>query len=57
MSPVQHPSTKMTNAAVAFVVVSILIGMIVSADMYGLVVGIVMLLIAAFEYFHGPLVA
>jgi hypothetical protein len=47
----------MTNAAVAFVVVSILIGMIVSADMYGLVVGIVMLLIAAFEYFHGPLVA
>ena len=34
MSPV-HSSSKMTNAAVAFVAVSIVLGMIFSADIYG----------------------
>jgi hypothetical protein len=47
-------SSKMTNAAVAFVAVSIVIGMIFSADTYGITAGIVMLVLTAFEYFNGP---
>jgi hypothetical protein len=31
-----------------------LIGMIFSADMYGLIAGILMLILVAFEYFNGP---
>ena len=48
-------SSKMTNAAVAFVVASIVLGMIFSADMYGIIAGIAMLVLVAFEYFNGPL--
>jgi hypothetical protein len=54
MSPTAR-SSKMTNEAVAFVVAAIVLGMIFSADLYGLVAGIVMLLLAAFEYFRGPI--
>jgi hypothetical protein len=31
------------------------LGMIFSADMYGLIAGIAMLVLVAFEYFHGPI--
>ncbi len=54
MSPV-HSSSKMTNAAVAFVAVSIVLGMIFSADIYGIAAGVAMLVLVAFEYFSGPL--
>jgi hypothetical protein len=55
MSPTaMQSSSKMTNAGVAFVAISILIGMIFSADMYGLIAGILMLILVAFEYFNGP---
>jgi hypothetical protein len=47
-------SSKLTNAGVAFVAISILIGMIFSADMYGIIAGILMLILVAFEYFNGP---
>jgi hypothetical protein len=47
-------SSKMTNEAVAFLAVAIVIGMIFSGDVYGIIAGIAMLLLTAFEYFNGP---
>ena len=52
MSPAR-PSTKMTNEGVVFVAVSIVLGMIFSPNTYGISVGIVMLLLVAFEYLRG----
>jgi hypothetical protein len=48
MSPTAR-SSKMTNGAVVFVVAAIVLGMIFSADLYGLVAGVAMLALAAFE--------
>jgi hypothetical protein len=56
MSPtVVHRSSKMTNEGVAFVAISILIGIIFNPSTFGITAGIVMLLIVAFEYFNGPI--
>jgi hypothetical protein len=54
MSPVRA-SIKMTNEGVAFVAVSIVLGMIFSPNIYGISVGVLMLLLVAFEYFRGPI--
>ena len=55
MSPTaMQSSSKMTNAGVAFVAISVLIGMIFSPNTYGITAGILMLLVVAFEYFNGP---
>ena len=54
MSPVRS-SIKMTNEGVAFVAVSIVLGMIFSPNIYGISVGVLMLLLVAFEYFRGPI--
>jgi hypothetical protein len=54
MSPAR-PSTKMTNEGVVFVAVSIVLGMIFSPNIYGISVGVLMLLLVAFEYFRGPI--
>jgi len=55
MSPTAvQRSSKMTNAGVAFVAIAIVIGMIFGHDTYAIIAGILMLLVAAFEYFNGP---
>ena len=54
MSPAR-PSTKMMNEGVVFVAVSIVLGMIFSPNIYGISVGVLMLLLVAFEYFRGPI--
>jgi hypothetical protein len=54
MSPTAR-SSKMTNEAIAFVVAAIVLGMIFSADLYGIIAGIAMLALVAFEYFNGPI--
>jgi hypothetical protein len=47
--------TKMTNEGVAIVAMSIVLGMIFSPNTYGISVGIIMLLLVAFEYSRGPI--
>jgi hypothetical protein len=47
--------SEVTNEGVAFVAMSIVLGMIFSPNIYGISVGIVMLLLVAFEYLRGPI--
>ena len=48
---------KMPNWGAAFVAISIVIGMIFNSTTYGITAGILMLLLVAFEYSNGPVVA
>ena len=47
------PITNMTGAAVVFLVVSIVLGMIFGVDMYAIVTGVGMLALVAGVYFTG----
>ena len=52
----RDPSTNMMGAAVAFLVILIVLGMIAGADMYAIAAGVVMLALVAAVYF-GRIVA
>lgn len=55
MSPTAaQANSKIPNGGLAFVAISILIGMIFNPTTYGIAAGILMLLLVAFEYFNGP---
>jgi hypothetical protein len=45
------PTTNMTGAAVVFLIVAIVLGMIAGADMYSIATGIGMLVLVALVYF------
>ena len=49
----RDPSTNMTGAAVVFLVVSIVLGMVAGADMYAIVAGVVMLALVTAVYLAG----
>ena len=52
----RDPTTNMTGEAVVFLAVSIVLGMVFGADMYAIVVGVVMLALVAAVYFAGVVV-
>jgi hypothetical protein len=47
----RDPATNMTGAAVIFLVVAIVLGMIAGADVYAITAGVAMLVLVAAVYF------
>jgi hypothetical protein len=51
--PRSDRASNMTGAAIVFLLIAIVLGMLAGADMYAIVAGVVMLALVAVAYFAG----